>query len=38
MLKFTNLNQEYPEKRSSENRKKDFGEIYENFIKNSAKE
>ena len=38
MLKFTDLNQEYPEKRLSKDRKKDFREIYDNFIKNSAKE
>ena len=38
MLKFTDLKQEYPEKRLSKDRKKDFQEIYDNFIKNSAKE
>ena len=38
MLKFTDLNQEYPDKRLSKDRKKDFREIYDNFIKNSAKE
>ena len=37
MLKFTDLNQEYPDKRLSKDRKKDFREIYDNFIKNSAK-
>mgnify|MGYP000246105358 CR=1 FL=1 len=35
MLKFTDLNQEYPDKRLSKDRKKDFREIYDNFIKNS---
>ena len=38
MLKFTNLQQEYPEKRLSKERKRDFQEIYENFIKDSAKD
>ncbi len=38
MLKFTDLNQVYPDKRLSKDRKKDFREIYDNFIKNSAKE
>ena len=38
MLKFTDLNQEYPDKRLSKDRKKDFREIYDSFIKNSAKE
>ena len=33
MLKFTDLNQEYPDKRLSKDRKKDFREIYDNFIK-----
>tara|TARA_B100000686_G_C16720161_1_gene934430 strand:- start:133 stop:1572 length:1440 start_codon:yes stop_codon:yes gene_type:complete len=38
MLKFTELNQNYPEKRSTDNRRKDFREIYEKFIKNNAKD
>lgn len=38
MLKFTKLNQNYPEKRPSEDRRKDFAEVYENFIKNNAKD
>ena len=38
MLKFTNLDQQYPEKRSADERKADFGEVYENFIKSNAKE
>ena len=38
MLKFTELNQNYPEKRSTDDRRKDFREIYENFIKNNAKD
>ena len=38
MLKFTELDQNYPEKRSTDDRRKDFGEIYENFIKNNAKD
>ena len=38
MLKFTNLDQQYPEKRSADERKSDFGEVYENFIKSNAKE
>ena len=38
MLKFTKLNQNYPEKRSTDDRRKDFSEIYENFIKNNAKD
>ena len=38
MLKFTELNQNYPEKRPSEDRRKDFAEVYENFIKNNAKD
>ncbi len=38
MLKFTELDQNYPEKRSTEDRRKDFAEIYENFIKNNAKD
>ena len=38
MLKFTNLDQQYPDKRSADERKADFGEVYENFIKTNAKE
>ena len=38
MLKFTELGQNYPEKRSTDERRKDFAEIYENFIKNNAKD
>ena len=38
MLKFTNLDQQYPDKRSANERKADFGEVYENFIKSNAKE
>ena len=38
MLKFTELDQIYPEKRSVEERSKDFVEIYEKFIKNNAKD
>ncbi len=38
MLKFTDLDQRYPEKRSADERKADFGEVYENFIKSNAKE
>ena len=36
MLKFTNLNQANPEKRNKEKRKKDFNEIYEEFISEKA--
>jgi len=38
MLKFTDLDQQYPDKRSASERKADFGEVYENFIKSNAKE
>ena len=38
MLKFTDLDQQYPDKRSANERKADFGEVYENFIKANAKE
>ncbi|SVB04177.1 uncharacterized protein METZ01_LOCUS157031, partial [marine metagenome] len=38
MLKFTELAQKFPEKKSINDRRKDFGEIYENFIKNNAKD
>jgi glutamate synthase (NADPH) small chain len=38
MLKFTNLSQANPEKRNEEKRKKDFNEIYEEFISEKASE
>ena len=38
MLKFTDLKQEGPIKRSTKKRKKDFNEIYDEFIKDKAKE
>ena len=38
MLKFTNLDQQYPDKRTADERKADFNEVYENFIKSNAKE
>jgi len=38
MLKFTELAQKFPEKKSINDRRKDFNEIYENFIKNNAKD
>ena len=38
MLKFTDLDQQYPDKRSVNERKADFEEVYENFIKSNAKE
>ena len=38
MLKFTELNQQNPMKRSVDNRKKDFGEIYDEFITGKAGE
>ena len=38
MLKFTELDQSFPEKRSTDDRRKDFREIYENFVKNIAKD
>ena len=38
MLKFTDLNQQYPDKRPANERKADFAEVYENFIKSNAKE
>ena len=38
MLKFVDLKQETPEKRDTNNRKKDFGEIYNEFISKKAKE
>tara|TARA_B100001996_G_scaffold381199_1_gene370144 strand:- start:1509 stop:2954 length:1446 start_codon:yes stop_codon:yes gene_type:complete len=38
MLKFTNVIQQAPDKRSSEKRKQDFHEIYSEFISGKAKE
>jgi glutamate synthase (NADPH) small chain len=38
MLQFVDLKQETPKKRSISNRKKDFEEIYNEFISNKAKE
>ena len=38
MLRFTNLNQETPDKRETQKRKKDFNEIYDEFINDKAKE
>tara|TARA_B100000029_G_scaffold65851_1_gene58781 strand:+ start:3400 stop:4839 length:1440 start_codon:yes stop_codon:yes gene_type:complete len=38
MLKFVNLDQQTPPKRSVENRSQDFNEIYGEFISNKAKE
>ncbi len=38
MLKFTQIDQKFPDKRSSEKRKKDFGEIYEDYSQKGAKE
>ena len=38
MLKFININKEGPYKRDSSNRKKDFEEIYDEFINKKAKE
>ncbi len=38
MLKFIELSQETPNKRDTEKRKKDFGEIYDEFINSKAKE
>ena len=38
MLKFTDLKQETPEKRITEKRKKDFQEIYNEYINEKAKE
>ena len=37
MLQFTNLNQLAPKKRSSQQRKKDFNEIYDDYIVDLAK-
>ena len=38
MLKFVKISQQDPPKRSSLNRKKDFKEIYDQFINEKAKE
>ena len=38
MLKFVDLNQETPIKRDRDSRKKDFNEIYDQFITDKAKE
>ena len=38
MLQFVDINQETPEKRSTSKRKDDFNEIYNEFIKDKAKE
>ncbi len=38
MVKFTNIDKESPFKRDSSNRKKDFREIYDEFISQKAKE
>ena len=38
MLKFVNIGQQTPPKRSVENRSQDFNEIYKEFISNKAKE
>ena len=38
MLKFVNLEQETPVKRKTDSRKKDFNEIYDQYITNKAKE
>ena len=38
MLKFVNVNQETPVKRKTDNRKKDFNEIYDQYITDKAKE
>ncbi len=38
MLKFISLNQETPKKRDTVKRKKDFNEIYDDYISNKAKE
>ena len=38
MLKFVDVKQETPEKRNTDNRKKDFNEIYKDFITNKATE
>ena len=38
MLKFIDINQETPVKRKTDNRKKDFNEIYDQYITDKAKE
>ena len=38
MLKFVDVNQETPVKRKTDNRKKDFNEIYDQYITDKAKE
>ena len=38
MLKFVKIGQQSPPKRSADNRKKDFNEVYDEFINNKAKE
>ena len=38
MLKFVDLNQETPVKRKTGSRKKDFNEIYDQYITDKAKE
>ena len=38
MLQFVDLQKETPEKRNKEKRKDDFNEIYDEFIKDKAKE
>ena len=38
MLQFVDLNQETPVKRSTVKRKKDFNEIYNEFVTEKAKE
>ena len=37
MLKFVKIGQQSPPKRSADNRKKDFNEVYDEFINNKAK-
>ena len=38
MLKFVDVNQETPVKRKTDKRKKDFNEIYDQYITDKAKE
>ena len=38
MLKFVDVNQESPVKRKTDSRKKDFNEIYDQYITDKAKE
>ena len=38
MLKFVKIGQQTPPKREVENRKEDFNEIYDDFIKQKAQE